>query len=198
MYVLQNVADYLQKHKVPKSKVDKALVKLANSGIVTCKEFGKAKVYFIRQEELPTLSEEEIKTKTIENDRLKKQVQEKSSIVSDLQREYKKYNSRKSLKEMEEYYISLQKESDILDSKLAVLRSADIPQICAEDIVQVEKAIVSNVSIWKSRKRSFHDIWSQVSENFDGNQKDLFENIGIDKDAEDDLVKLEQFNSGRT
>ena len=188
----QNVADYLQKHKIPKSKVDKALIKLANSGEVTCKEFGKAKVYFIRQDDLPTLTEEEIKEKTAGNERLKKEVQEKTIVVKELQEECKKYRSRQTLKEMEEVYESLQKESEILDSKLAVLRSADTPQISVEDIVRVEKEIKSNVSIWKSRKRSFHDIWNQVSENFDGNQKDLFESIGIESDGDGELLKIEQ------
>lgn len=190
--MMQNVADYLQKHKIPKSKVDKALIKLANSGEVTCKEFGKAKVYFICQDDLPTLTEEEIKEKTAENDRLKKGVQEKAAVVQQLQEECKKYRSRHTLKEMEDVYQSLQKESEVLDSKLAVLRSADTPQISVEDIVRLEKEIKSNVSIWKSRKRSFHDIWNQVSENFDGNQKDLFENIGIESDGDGELLKIEQ------
>lgn len=191
-YNVQNVADYLQKHKVPKSKVDKALVKLANSGKVTCKEFGKAKVYFIRQDDLPSLTEEEIKERSIENDLLKKQVQEKASIVRELQEESKKYRSRQTLKEMEDFYRSMQKESEVLDSKLAVLRSADTPQISAEDIMKVEKTIKSNLSVWKSRKRSFTDIWGQISENYDGNQRDLFENIGIEGDQEGELLKIEQ------
>ena len=104
---------------------------------MTCKEFGKAKVYFIRQDDLPSLTEEEIKERSIENDLLKKQVQEKASIVRELQEESKKYRSRQTLKEMEDFYRSMQKESEVLDSKLAVLRSADTPQISAEDIMKV-------------------------------------------------------------
>lgn len=190
--MVQNVADYLQKHKVPKSKVDKALVKLASSGVLTCKEFGKAKVYFIRQEELPTLTEEEIKDKIRENDGLKRQIEEKAAVVSKLQRECQKYVSRKTLTDMEDYYHRLQDEAEILDNKLATFRSDDTPQISAQDIAKLEKEIESNVSIWKHRKRSFNDIWNQVSENFDGNKKDLFEDLGVEIDGDGELNSIEQ------
>lgn len=190
--MVQNVADYLQKHKVPKSKVDKALVKLASSGVLTCKEFGKAKVYFIRQEELPTLTEEEIKDKIRENDGLKRQIEEKAAVVSKLQRECQKYVSRKTLTDMEDYYHRLQDEAEILDNKLANFRSDDTPQISAQDIAKLEKEIESNVSIWKHRKRSFNDIWNQVSENFDGNKKDLFEDLGVEIDGDGELNSIEQ------
>lgn len=190
--MVQNVADYLQKHKVPKSKVDKALVKLASSGVLTCKEFGKAKVYFVRQEELPTLTEEEIKDKIRENDGLKRQIEEKAAVVSKLQRECQKYVSRKTLTDMEDYYHRLQDEAEILDNKLANFRSDDTPQISAQDIAKLEKEIESNVSIWKHRKRSFNDIWNQVSENFDGNKKDLFEDLGVEIDGDGELNSIEQ------
>lgn len=86
----------------------------------------------------------------------------------------------------------MQKEAEELDKKLARVRGAGAKQVSSEDIQQVEKAIQKHIGTWKSRKRSFNNVWSHVSENFDGNQKALFEDLGIDEDGDMELAKIEQ------
>jgi phage-related tail protein len=93
---------------------------------------------------------------------------------------------------MKEEYQSLQNEAEELDEKLADVRGAGAKQVSSEDIQQVEKAIQKYIGTWKSRKRSFKNVWSHVSENFDGNQKALFEDLGIDEDGEMELMKIEE------
>ena len=65
-----------------KSQADKALANLASSGKVVCKEFGKTKIYFASQEELPTLSEDEIKDKMAQIEGIKSECQVKGAAVS--------------------------------------------------------------------------------------------------------------------
>ena len=81
---MQNVADLLATRGVKKSQAEKALAKLASSGKVACKEFGKTKIYFASQEDLPTLSENEIKVKMVEIEGVKNECQVKGAAVSGL------------------------------------------------------------------------------------------------------------------
>ena len=51
----QGASDMLASQGFKKTQVDKALASLADSGKITCKEFGKTKIYFALQEGLPEL-----------------------------------------------------------------------------------------------------------------------------------------------
>jgi hypothetical protein len=58
-YSLQNVLDNMQ-GRVKKSTGTKVLDDLSAEGILTCKEFGKVKVYLANQDNFPTVSTEEL------------------------------------------------------------------------------------------------------------------------------------------
>lgn len=171
-----------------KSQADKALASLAGQGQIVCKEFGKTKIYFATQEDRVSLSEEEMKEKVSRIEALKKDVGGMAEAVGALQQEYRKLKSSKTLGEMEDEYAALQREAEELDGKLAVLRNGEVKQISPAEIKGVEKSIESCLTAWKSRKRVFKNVWDTVSENLNGNQKDLFESIGIEEDEEDVAV----------
>lgn len=171
-----------------KSQADKALASLAGQGQIVCKEFGKTKIYFATQEDRVTLSDEEMKEKVSRIEALKKDVAGMAEAVGALQQEYRKLKSSKTLGEMEDEYAALQREAEELDGKLAVLRNGEVEQISPAEIKGVEKSIESCLTAWKSRKRIFKNVWDTVSENLNGNQKDLFESIGIEEDEEDVAV----------
>lgn len=52
------MADFLACQGVKKTQVDKALASLSGKGQITCKEFGKTKIYFPIQDESQEISEE--------------------------------------------------------------------------------------------------------------------------------------------
>jgi len=58
-YSLQNVLDNMQ-GRVKKSTGTKVLDDLSEEGVLTCKEFGKVKVYLANQDNFPTVSTEEL------------------------------------------------------------------------------------------------------------------------------------------
>lgn len=167
------------------------MASLASKGEIVCKEFGKTKIYFASQENRATLSDEELRDKMSRIEGLKKEVAGMAEAVGVLQQECKKLQSSKTLGEMEKEYDGLKGEAEELDGRLAVLRNGEVKQISPVEIKEVEKSIDSCLTAWKSRKRSFKNVWDTVSENLNGNQKDLFESIGIEED-EDDVAALEK------
>jgi 26S proteasome regulatory subunit (ATPase 3-interacting protein) len=175
----------MQKHKIPKSKVEKTLAKLASgdSPTVTCKEFGKSKVYFVAQEGLPTLSDEEIKAKSAEIMRLKTVCEEKKAAVEALRVELRKYSSRKTAEQLQEMIDALEREDEMLEKRLEENRNGGVVAIKKEDVEKVESEVKKNLGLWKKRKRSFDDIWGAVSENMDLNKKAVWEKIGVEIDG---------------
>jgi len=86
----------MQKHKIPKSRCEKTLVKLASGddAQVVVKEFGKSKVYYISQEGLPALSEEEIREKNACIEESRRAIEEKGAVVAGLKAELQQLTSR--------------------------------------------------------------------------------------------------------
>lgn len=92
------------------------------------------------------------------------------------------YSAKKSLTELEEVYASLQQEAEGLDQRLAVNRHG-ATRISSKEVEMAEKMVHCHVQEWKRRKRSFHNVWETVSENFDGNRSEHFADIGVEMDS---------------
>ena len=61
-------------------------------------------------------------------------------------------------------------------------RSGAGPQISAADVTAVESRLKAKLDVWATRRRIFNNIWSDISENIDGKQSAIFEDIGIESD----------------
>ena len=98
--------------------------------------------------------------------------------------ELQEYSLKLSMKEMQEKYIKLQEEAEELDCKLSRNQQGAGTRISCEDVSKAEKCLKECMDIWKKRKRCFRDIWDTVSENFDGNQKEIFADLGVELDED--------------
>ena len=85
-----------------------------------------------------------------------------------------------TLEELQSKFTELQQLADSLDKRLALCRNG--PQVSAADVAAADKALAAMVDAWQRRRRMFLNVWEAVSENIDGKQADLFEDIGIDTD----------------
>lgn len=84
--------------------------------------------------------------------------------------------------QMQTKFEELQEVAESLNKKLAIIRGDGESRISSSDIARVESKLSKYVKEWSRRKRIFMNIWDTVSENLDGKQADLFEDIGIDSD----------------
>lgn len=182
----------MQKHKIPKSRCEKTLAKLASGddAQVIVKEFGKSKVYYISQEGLPALTEEEIREKNANIEELRGQIEAKGSVVAGLRGELQQLASRKTLEELEEAIRREQEEEKALEDKLEGYRTGGVVAIKKEDVEKVEGEVRENVGLWRKRKRSLYDIWGAMTENVEGNVDKMWAKIGVEEDVKTDDIGL--------
>lgn len=78
----QNVADALQKFKLKKTAIQKALDTLSDSGQISFKEYGKQKIYLARQDQFNILNSEELDQMKKANSKLQAELEvQKKAIV---------------------------------------------------------------------------------------------------------------------
>ncbi len=87
-----------------------------------------------------------------------------------------------SIEQLEDKFTTLQEQSEILNQKLAAHRSGAGPKISATDVSAAETKLQRMLDVWSKRRRIFMNLWSEMSENIEGKQADIFEDIGVDTD----------------
>ncbi|KAG7667917.1 putative Homologous-pairing protein 2-like protein [Nannochloris sp. 'desiccata'] len=167
---------------VKKSQAEKALDALADKGSIVRKEFGKTKIYFPSQEGLAELEPEEKAAKLEEIRSLAEQVKKMDVDVAALRKEVTASSASLSVEQLQEKFTSLQERSEILNKKLASHRSGAGPKISASDVSAAETKLQRMLDVWSKRRRTFMNLWSEMSENIEGKQADIFEDIGVDTD----------------
>ncbi len=106
--------------------------------------------------------------------------------------ELKDLKSRRTLEELKESIAGLEEEDKRLGDDLEGRQSGDVTVIKKEDVDKVVQDVEMNVQVWKKRKRSFGDIWSEVTQEMDGDVKSLWEKLGVETDVGgDEIGKVE-------
>lgn len=154
---------------------------LAEAGKLTCKEFGKTKIYVAVQEGLAELSAEEKVSKLQQIEELKARYKQEEESVSSLRKELAAMSSTLTVEEIQQEIAKLTTQTQELGAKLAALRGG-ATLVSSEEVAAVEAQVSQALDGWRRHKRIFMSIWHQVSENMDGKQADLFEEIGVDSD----------------
>ena len=91
-------------------------------------------------------------------------------------------NASLSVEQLRSKFSEVQERAETLNKKLAGHRSGAGPQISAADVTAAEKKLTTLLDAWDKRRRIFLQIWSEMSENIDGKQSKIFEDIGIETD----------------
>lgn len=76
----------------------------------------------------------------------------------------------------------LQKQSEALSKKLAGHRAGVGPKISTADVAAAEGRLRALLDAWDRRRRMFYNLWADMSENIEGKQADVFEDIGVETD----------------
>jgi 26S proteasome regulatory subunit, ATPase 3, interacting protein len=180
-YNVQGVSDMLASQGVKKTQAEKALMALAEAGKIVCKEFGKTKVFFATQEGLAQMDPGE---KTAALSRIKdlgEACKNEEATVATLRRDLASANSTLTVPELQERVSDLLRDASALEEKLNVLRNG-ATLVSAADVARIQAECVRMVDAWGRRKRSFRAVWDAVSENVDGKQSDIFEDMGVESD----------------
>ncbi|KAL3149773.1 hypothetical protein ABBQ38_013599 [Trebouxia sp. C0009 RCD-2024] len=189
---VQLVADMLAQFGIKKPQVQRAVDALSEAGKITCKEFGKSKIYLPLQQDVEVLDKDEMDAKKTKIRELNEQIRESGERVRQIQKELQGLGTFLTLEELTEKDESLLQQIGPLKQKLAKLQSGSV-LISKEEREGVEKGLQKYLDAWAQRRRIFKNIWGDISENVDQNQKEVFEEMGVQTD-EDLEVSHEAFS----
>nr|AKI32381.1 homologous pairing protein 2 [Watanabea reniformis] len=192
-YNAQIVADNLAQYGLKKGPIQKALDALSEAGKITCKEFGKTKIYLAPQDGAEALNKEEQDAKLKEVQELTDKCKEGGEAVRRLRKALADTRNTLTLEQIECNINDLQGQIQEQSGKLETLRSG-ATLISSAERVAIEKAFSAAMSHWAKRKRIFYNIWNSLRENIEGKIADLFEDIGVETDeaVDADLKSFEQ------
>ncbi|WIA35040.1 hypothetical protein OEZ86_003531 [Tetradesmus obliquus] len=178
---VQGLVDNLQTAGIKKAAVQKAVDALSDSGKITCKEFGKTKLYLPKQDGLEVLSKEDMEARKAEQKQLLEALQAAHKAAREAEAELRSWNNSMSVEEMRAKVAALTQQRDVQATKLSGLRSG-AKLVSADERRAAEAGFRAAMEVWRKRRGVFRGIWDTISEGMEGKQSDLFEEIGVDTD----------------
>ncbi|KAM0936999.1 hypothetical protein DsansV1_C26g0194531 [Dioscorea sansibarensis] len=187
----QNVADALQKFKLKKTAIQKALDTLSDSGQISFKEYGKQKIYLARQDQFNIPNSEELDQMKKENSKLQEELQAQKKAIAEVEAENRALQSNLTLEEIRTKESKLKAEVSLMEEKLEKLRTGII-LVKPEDKKATEEAYREKINQWRKRKRVFKELWDTLTDNSPKDLKEFKEELGIEFD-EDVGVSLQLY-----
>jgi len=181
-YNAQILSDNLQ-GTIGKTTLNKILQTLTDDGKLTCKEFGKQKLYWRNQELLQVEDKEELSILDKKLENLEEELEKLNEECSKLSSELKTIITLPTNSETEIRIKTLSTENTDLEEKLKLIKGKSIV-ITPEEKKKAEKDYDSFRLQWKKRKRMCKEIVDQLTEASGKKAKDLIEEVGVTTDEE--------------
>ncbi|KAK9839241.1 hypothetical protein WJX81_003677 [Elliptochloris bilobata] len=187
------VSDHLAQFGIKKPQVQRALDTLCEGSKITCKEFGKAKIYLPLQPDEAGLSKEELEALQQSNAVLQEVLRAASEDVASKEKELQGLSCSLTVEQLDARSAELTEQLAEVSKRLGDLR-AGAKLVSPAERAALEKAFAAAMGHWAKRRRIFRGVWDQVSENIDQNVRELWEEIGVETDeaAGADLSALQQ------
>ncbi|KAM9520480.1 homologous-pairing protein 2 homolog isoform 1-T1 [Guaruba guarouba] len=187
-YSAQDAFSNLQReHGLGKAAVVKALEQLAQQGRVREKAYGKQKVYFADQEQLPAASDAELRGLDAQIAALCGQVQALQQSCRQMEAELKDLSSSMTTPEMAKEIKELKRDCESYTEKLERMKSAtnhvtpeEKEKVCSEQKLYCRE--------WRRRKRMATELLDAILEGYPKSKKQFFEEVGIETDEEHNVV----------
>lgn len=179
----QNAVDALQKYGIKKAVVQKSLDALVVEEVLTQKDYGKQKIYMLRQDNLPNLSPEETKELEEKVKKLQDTVKKESEVVGKLEQNLNQACNALSDEDLAKKIEELTAENEEIKGRLVKIKESQtlIPDTEKKEIV---KAFDDALSAWKKRRRMVNDIVDPILENVSKKPKQFYQDVGIETDTE--------------
>lgn len=178
---MQNIVDALQKHNVKKTAVERSLASLIEKGKVSKKEYGKAKIFIVRQDSIEMPDEDEMVNLDTEIKTLNTQLTDVTARTNKLQDELALLNKEYTLEEARKRDEELTNELAKKEQKREGLGDGS-KLISKDDKFKMDHTYYNVRSLWKKYKRIVIDITDQIGEATGKKNAELHEEIGIETD----------------
>eukprot|EP01098_Paradermamoeba_levis_P005720 TRINITY_DN2398_c0_g1_i1.p1 TRINITY_DN2398_c0_g1~~TRINITY_DN2398_c0_g1_i1.p1 ORF type:complete len:228 (-),score=66.07 TRINITY_DN2398_c0_g1_i1:135-818(-) len=197
-YNIQTLVTNLHE-SVSKKQAETVLDALVKKGKITEKEFGKTKIYWSNQQELPDVDKEGLAKLEDQIEELKELKQTLAEEVKNKTAEYKKVAAAPKTAELDEQIQLLEKENQELSTRLAALQKGT-KMVSPESRAKVKKAHEAALTAYKKRKRMCMEMINQIQEVNDKSLKALMEDVGLETDEDAGFVlddKSKQTNTNK-
>ncbi|XP_065605247.1 homologous-pairing protein 2 homolog [Cyrtonyx montezumae] len=187
-YSAQDVFGNLQReHGLGKAAVVKALEQLAQQGHIREKAYGKQKVYFADQEQLPAAGDAELRVLDADIAARSAEVQALLQGCRQLEAELKDLNSAMTTLDMAREIEELRKDCATYAEKLERVKSVtnhvmpeEKEKVCSEQKLYCKE--------WRRRKRMATELLDAILEGYPKSKKQFFEEVGIETDEDHNVT----------
>uniref|UniRef100_A0A8B9PL13 Homologous-pairing protein 2 homolog n=1 Tax=Apteryx owenii TaxID=8824 RepID=A0A8B9PL13_APTOW len=209
-YSAQDAFGNLQReHGLGKAAVAKALEQLAQQGRIREKAYGKQKIYFADQEQLPAASDAELRGLDGNIAALSTEVQALQQSCRRMEAELKDLNGSMTTPEMAREVEELKKDCASYTEKLERIKSATnhvtpeekekvswcwsrgsrsllrasllaVSEVCSEQKLYCKE--------WRRRKRMATELFDAILEGYPKSKKQFFEEVGIETDEDHNVT----------
>ncbi|XP_041319015.1 homologous-pairing protein 2 homolog [Pyrgilauda ruficollis] len=187
-YSAQDAFGNLQReHGLGKAAVVKALEQLAQQGSVREKVYGKQKIYFADQEQLPAASDAELRGLDGEIAARSGQLQALQQSCRHMETELKDLNSSMTTPEIAREIEALRKDCASYAEKLERIKSAT-NHVTPEEKEKVCREQQLYRREWRRRKRMATELLDAILEGYPKSKKQFFEEVGIETDEDHGVV----------
>ena len=152
---------------------------LTGAQILTCKEYGKAKIYLVNQELFQTTTPEELAVLDDQIKIKKDAYDDLATEVKSLQAKLKDSSAGQTNSEIEAEIATLKKDVASLTKQMEPFKQTGRTVITQSEINKAETLLKKFQREWKRRKRGCMDVVDQVSESVDMNRKDFMKKLGL-------------------
>ncbi|KAK4529975.1 hypothetical protein CCYA_CCYA03G0832 [Cyanidiococcus yangmingshanensis] len=184
-FSLQNIVDSLaSRSELKKTALEKAISELVASEYVTCKEYGKTKLYLIRQQgiALPTAGETAALDQRLES--LQEELGRVTAACRERETQISQLSAQPQTEEAKERLEILQRSIDEANQRLGTLQ-ARAAGYDDERRQQIQRRHEQAQKGWRLRRNLAKQIVMQMAEGLERKPQALAEEIGIEVDSDD-------------
>ncbi|KAM6295569.1 homologous-pairing protein 2 homolog [Aegotheles albertisi] len=187
-YSAQDVFGNLQReHGLGKAAVVKALEQLAQQGRIREKTYGKQKIYFADQEQLPAASDAELRALDGDIAELSSKVQALQQSCRLMEGELKELNGSMTTPEMGKEIAALRQDCAGYTERLERIKSAT-NHVTPEEKEKVCREQQLYRREWRRRKRMATELLDAILEGYPKSKKQFFEEVGIETDEDHNVT----------
>jgi 26S proteasome regulatory subunit (ATPase 3-interacting protein) len=166
-----------------KTSCEKALSSLEDKQQVTVKQSGKAKVYYVNQNILPVVAQEEL---TAMDEEIKQKAQYGKQLQEEVKRLEKEKNEAQSSLTNSELKTKIVETKDKIKKKEEKLQSLQTtPLISDQELKVIQDNLDKYLREWKKRKAIGKDIVDKITEARDMTVDAFIEELGLESDPVD-------------
>lgn len=180
--------------RIPRKICQTVLDELATEKHLSCKEYGKAKVYLANQDLFPETSKDELNELDEQIQAQRKLLEERQNSLKSKKHALNEITQSLSNKALLEKLAKLKEDNIAREKQLSDFQGGSVVQVSEEEVDQVKVDFARYHKEWRVRRRACFEIVDMISESVDKTRKEFTEMVGLETD-EDYGVSFADFNS---